>query len=648
MKKKNILLFALATTAIFSASAAKISDPVVMTINGKDVRQSEFEYLYQKNNLQQLAPQTLEEYVDMFVVYKLKVAEAEAEGIHQTDGFRKEFESYCSELSKPYLTDSLVGKRLIDEAYGRMATSRLVSHILVPLGRTYDEDMANRQRLDSIRTAIVNGKADFGEMAVRYSSDRSAVSNKGSMGYINVNRFPYPFEYAAYNTPVGQISQVVDDAPYGYHIIKVVDERPNPGKVEARHILKLTRGLSPEEAGVKKAQIDSIYKEIVNGGDFDAIARRESEDAGSAANGGMLGFFGQGEMVKEFEETAFGLKEGEVSAPFMTAYGYHIVQTLSHKGIGSLEEELPGIQSAISRDMRSTLPARQRLEELKATYGLTVDSTALFAVKAKMDLAKDVAEAVKSASGMTDVVARIAGKGITVSDVASYVAENSNGKATDGFILFNHGMNRLIDEATVKTARERLMEENSEYRNIVNEYRDGILLFEISNRNVWEKSTADVDGLNSYFNANRNKYTWDKPHYKGYVVFATSDSIAEAAKSYLAANSVENDSLINRMHDNFGRNVKIERVVTGKGDNGIVDNIAFNGSKPDAPGKWVAWFAYNGRVIDSPEEVSDVRGSVTSDYQQELEQNWVNGLRKKYDVKINKGVLKKIKDRKRD
>ncbi|WP_290137273.1 peptidylprolyl isomerase, partial [Duncaniella muris] len=206
MKKKPFIISALACAAILSASASKNADPVLMTINGKDVRQSEFEYLYHKNNLQQLAPQSIDEYIEMFIVYKLKVADAEAAGLHQTDAFTKEFNGYCAELSRPYLRDSIVEKRLIEEAYARMATSRKVSHIMLPLGSTYDEKEANRMKLDSIRTAIVNGSADFGEMAVRYSSDRSARVNNGSMGYINVNSYPYPFEKTAWETPVGEIS----------------------------------------------------------------------------------------------------------------------------------------------------------------------------------------------------------------------------------------------------------------------------------------------------------------------------------------------------------------------------------------------------------------------------------------------------------
>ncbi len=641
MKKKPFIISALACAAILSASASKNADPVLMTINGKDVRQSEFEYLYHKNNLQQLAPQSIDEYIEMFIVYKLKVADAEAAGLHQTDAFTKEFNGYCAELSRPYLRDSIVEKRLIEEAYARMATSRKVSHIMLPLGSTYDEKEANRMKIDSIRTAIVNGSADFGEMAVRYSSDRSARVNNGSMGYINVNSYPYPFEKTAWETPVGEISPVIEDAPFGFHIIRVEDERPNPGKVEARHILKLTNGLSEEEGTAKKAQIDSIYNLLASGGDFDAIARAESEDPGSAANGGRLGWFGPGEMVKEFEDAAFGLKDGGISAPFKTAYGYHIVQTLAHRGIGSLAEESERIKAAISRDMRSVMPETERMAQLKAELGVKIDSTGLMQARSRMT-GDSPAEQLRSLQADNSLIATVGKRVISIGDVINYIPSNVLEGANDAFTVLNSGLENKINETVVEETRKNLAENNSEYRNLTNEYRDGILLFEISNRYVWERSASDTEGLQKFFSANRAKYTWDKPHYKGYVIFATNDSIAGEAQKYLAANQVENDSLVSVMRANYGRNIKIEKVVTGKGENAIVDNVAFNGERPEAPGRWTAWFGYAGRVIDTPEEANDVRGTVASDYQQLLESEWIKALRKKYKVKLNKKALKAL------
>lgn len=642
MKKKFIPAL-LVGLAILTATAAKKNDPVLMTVNGKDVHQSEFEYLYNKNNRQQMQPQGIDEYVDMFVTYKLKVADAEAAGIDTTAAFRKEFEGYCSELARPYMRDSLVEERLVQEAYARMDRMVDVSHIMMPIGTTHQERIDNKARLDSIRTAILNG-ADFAEMAKKFSSDRSAVRNGGRMGYIYANMYPYPFELAAFSTPVGQVSEVIDDAPYGYHIVKVNGEKPNPGSVHARHILKLTRDMTPEQAQAKKAEIDSIYNILASGNaDFESIARAESDDPGSARNGGDLGFFGMGRMVPEFEEVAFSLNDGEISKPFASPFGYHIVQVIEHKGIGSIEEERPQILKAIGRDVRANYPETERLNQLKKDYHAVILPQGLDKVKTLLSSAADTESGFALLDTDKTVVATIGDRKFTAADVMASMKPNVRQSAGDGYTTFYDAVGQLLNDRTLDYARERLIVDQPDYRNLVNEYRDGILLFEISNRNVWDRSTRDTEGLEEFFRVNRDNYKWDAPKYKGYIVFATNDSVAGAARRYLASHEIEKDSLVKTLRKEFGRTVKIERVIAAKGDNAIVDNVAFNGEQAAAPGNWKAWFGYKGRIIDAPEEAADVRGAVSADFQQELERRWIESLHKKYPVKINKKAIKKLK-----
>lgn len=642
--KKHLFPLALLAAGILAATAApkaKNADPVVMTVNGKDITRSEFKYLYEKNNLQQMTPQSIEEYVDMFVVYKLKVAEAEACGVDTTATFKKEFDGYCADLSRPYMTDSLVESRLYHEAYERSKTIREVSHIMLPMARTRAEREANRQRLDSIRTAILNG-ADFGKMAVKYSADRSALNNNGSMGYITAGSYPYPFEKAAWDTPVGTVSEVFEDFPYGIHIIKVTGEQTNPGTISARHILKLTQGLSPEEAQVKKAQIDSIHTLLKNGADFEALAMVESEDRGSAAKGGNLGDFGRGMMVPEFEKTAFALAPGEISEPFSTSYGYHIVQTIKHNGIPTFEQQLPQLMMTIKRDSRGKMAEQAKTEQFKQQYGVKMHQEAFDAVELAAKAETDPAKCFETLRANNVTLASLPASKVTVSDVINGIPDNVRDASVDVPLTFAEAADRVVNEAVRSYAREQLALENTTYRNLVNEYRDGILLFEVSNRNVWDRSGNDKEGLEAFFTANRGKYTWDAPRFKGLVILATSDSIASEARTYLANNTVEKDSLVKNLRENFGNEIKIERVLSAKGDNAIIDEIAFNGPKADPVGKWVAWFPYQTRIIETPEEASDVRGQVTADYQQQLETEWVNTLRAKYPVKLNKKELQKL------
>ena len=590
-----------------------------------------------------MQPQGIDEYVDMFVTYKLKVADAEAAGIDTTAAFRKEFEGYCSELARPYMRDSLVEERLVQEAYARMDRMVDVSHIMMPIGTTHQERIDNKARLDSIRTAILNG-ADFAEMAKKFSSDRSAVRNGGRMGYIYANMYPYPFELAAFSTPVGQVSEVIDDAPYGYHIVKVNGEKPNPGSVHARHILKLTRDMTPEQAQAKKAEIDSIYNILASGNaDFESIARAESDDPGSARNGGDLGFFGMGRMVPEFEEVAFSLNDGEISKPFASPFGYHIVQVIEHKGIGALEDERPQILKAIGRDVRANYPETERLNQLKKDYHAVILPQGLDKVKTLLSSAADTESGFALLDADKTVVATIGDRKFTAADVMASMKPNVRQSAGDGYTTFYDAVGQLLNDRTLDYARERLIVDQPDYRNLVNEYRDGILLFEISNRNVWDRSTRDTEGLEEFFRVNRDNYKWDAPKYKGYIVFATNDSVAGAARRYLASHEIEKDSLVKTLRKEFGRTVKIERVIAAKGDNAIVDNVAFNGEQAAAPGNWKAWFGYKGRIIDAPEEAADVRGAVSADFQQELERRWIESLHKKYPVKINKKAIKKLK-----
>lgn len=215
---------------------------------------------------------------------------------------------------------------------------------------------------------------------------------------------------------------------------------------------------------------------------------------------------------------------------------------------------------------------------------------------------------------------------------------------TGSLNIFKGVTTQTLDDATIEYEINQLETKYPEYRNLVNEYRNGILLFEISNRNVWDKASSDKEGLAKFFNKNKKKYTWETPKYKAFVISSTSDSVNAEVEKFLANNVVEQDSLVKVLRKNFGRNIKVERVIAAKGENAVADYLAFGAEKP-APGKskWVSYTAYNGKIINAPEEVADVRGPVTSDYQAELEQNWVKQLKKKYKVKIKKDVLKNVK-----
>jgi len=639
--KKSFLSLAVVASAAGLIYAAAPKDPVLMTVGGKPVTLSEFEYLYHKNNSQQLVPQTIDEYLQMFITYKQKVAAAEAAGIDTTQAFQSEFDGYRRELAEPYLSVKAVEDSIIAAEYDRMGTDVDVSHIMVRFQAPDGTDQ--RALLAAVRDSIVNMGADFAAMADKYSVDPAVTSNHGHMGYITAARFPYKFEDAAYQTPVGQISDVID-TPVGYHIVKVHGTRPARGQVLVEHILKLTRGLPEDEAARKKAQIDSIYQVLKGGADFAEVAKTESEDPGSARRGGQLPWFGTGQMVPEFETAAFDLAVGEISEPVQTSFGYHIIKKLDAKGRDSLAAVAPMIKNVISRDERGQLAHRRKLDQLMQKFKVTRNEQAIAKAVGAINSANGIDSTV-IAGMLTDntPLARANGKDLVL--VSEFAADLQPGRGQLNRQLdeFDRMLTRSIDNAVLELEREDLAVNNVDYRNLLNEYRDGMLLFEVSDREVWSKAKQDKQGLENYFNANRDKYTWKSPKLKSYVIFATSDSICKAAEAYLAANKVAPDSLVTEMRKHFGRDIKVEKVIAAQGENAITDYIAFGGEKPEQKGKWAYYFPYLNRVVPAPEEAADERGQVTTDYQGVLEEAWKKELAKKYPAKVNKKVLKKAK-----
>lgn len=575
--KKQILAAGI-ICATLCAIAAKPKDPVLMKVGNDEVRLSEFEYLYNKNNTQQAQPQTIDEYVDMFVNFKLKVAAAEAAGLDTTKAFKDEYLKFRNELSEPYLRDEKVAAAQEAEAYDHMLSDLLVSHIMFP---------AQQSALaDSLYAELKAGNARFEDIATKYSMDKASARRGGLMGVVGAGRYPWPFEKAAYETEVGQISPVINSG-FGLHIIRVESRTPAKGQVHAAHILRMTRGASDSVVAAEMLVADSLYKVVTApGADFAAVARQFSQDPGSARNGGDLGFFGPGMMVQEFDSVAFALADGEISRPFKTPFGWHIIKRIESKGPGSFEENLEAIRKQIERE-----PSRARLAG---------DAYAAAAVE------------------------RFRGKLGGVTDSAEMTAR------------------------ALELAREELEAENADYRNLLHEYRDGILLFDISNREVWNKASADTVGLDEFFRANRAKYAWESPKFKSLIIFAGNDSLLNVAMRYAADSipaTVPAQKIAEVMQQRFGRDVKVERVIAAKGENAITDYLGFGAEKPAKPAsqRWQSYAAFRGRVIDQPEEASDVRGTVVADYQAALEKEWLEHLHKEIPVKINQKVLKQAK-----
>ena len=639
MKAKLLISSLLLGTVILALAK---EDPVLMTINGKDIKLSEFEYLYNKNNQQQVEKETLDQYLDRFVLYKQKVADAEAAGLDTTRSFKSEFEGYQKDLATPYMMkDSTYEKEMLNEAYTRLQTEVNIDHFMLPPGNTPAETDAYLARMDSLRSCILNGES-WETLADKYSSDPSKARNHGHYGFVSASMFPYDFENVLYSTPVGEISKPFK-TQYGVHMLRVLDTRPR-NDVHAKHILKLfPKDATDEQKAVCKHQIDSIYALLQAGADFEELAKAESQD-GTARRGGDLGWFGRGRMVQPFEDIAFDLADGAISEPFATQFGYHIIKKVAH-GVPSFEEVRPALENAISRDERAVMIKERRLNDLKAQYNYRFNP----------DVETYLTKAIKAAGGFDSTVLATAIKGATI-PLFYYGNKKSvplgdlykalNGKTripdvADALGYIKSKVDPLAENILTDYHARELVKSNPEYRNLLNEYRDGMLLFEISNNRVWKAANKDTVGLERYFADHRANYTWTEPHFKGIILSAVTDSVMQLVKADIP--KFDMDTLPDALHYKYGSDIRMERMVVKQGENPFADYLAFHvGDKPERKG-YSDFMVLQGGIINQPEEMSDVRGAVTSDYQDELERLWKEELAKKYPAKINKKVLKKLK-----
>ena len=600
---KRLLSLAFPLAVALAANAQGQTDPVLMEIGGKQIKRSEFEYIYNKNNsASTVEKKDLDEYVDMFINFKLKVLEAENAGIDTTQAFRKEFAGYRAQLAKGYLTDKEVDEDYVRCVYERLKENVRASHILIdcPEGALPADTLRAYERAMEVYRLLESG-ADFEETARRMSDDKSVKYNGGDLGYFTALQMVPTFEAAVYALQPGEVSLPVRSR-FGYHVIKMTDRRPDRGKVHVAHIFKHI----PQDAGQDKvdkamAQMDSLYAAIMAGADFAELAKTYSDDKVSAQRGGELGWIGMRQTIPEFEDKIFAMSDGEVSKPFATPVGIHIVKRFEHRLI----------------------------EPYLAPDAQLGDSAYVAAL-----------------GGRDDVLFTLDGKSYGVQGFIDFVNGNSRFNKGSRAVVLSRLMDMYRDRVVLDYEDSRLEDKYPEFALLVNEYRDGILLFDISNREVWDKASSDEEGLEAYFKKHRRDYRWDEPHFKGIVVHCVSDSLEQPVKRLLkdkdyAAWMTE---LRKAYMSDSVKLVRAEKGLYVKGDNKYVDYFKFKGEAFDQPEGFPYTFIYGKLLKRKPEDFRDVRGQVSADYQNYLEKEWVASLRKKYadQIIIHKDVLETV------
>lgn len=563
---------------MLGAMVGKAEDKVLMTINGEPIMASEFMYIYEKNNQETtIEKKSMDEYLDLFINFKLKVKEAEAQGIDTTEAFKTELKGYRAQATPKYMRDQEAIDSLIQMSYERMANPRRAAHIVIEChadasDSAYQDASA---RIQAARERVQKGE-DFFAVAKEVSTDPSLADNGGELGWITPFRYVYPFENAVYTTPVGHVTEVFRSA-YGLHIALVEEERPME-EVRAQHIMKMVPRGNEEAATAMKASIDSIYTLIANGADFAETAKALSDDKGSAVRGGELGWFGRGQMVKPFEDAVFALRDsGEVSKPIRSQFGWHIIRLEGKRGMRSLAEMRDEIEKRVQRDERMKIADQCFIEKTRKEYQLSADATA---------------------------------------------------------------------EQVRQFADEHLEEKYPDLKNLVREYHDGILLFDVSLAEVWDKASQDHEGLTRYFKAHKKEYKWDTKKYKGYLVYCKDKNTEKAARAIIK--SAQKDSVESYLNQRLNLDsvtyVKAQYGLWEQGKNKAIDQYGFKVKGVVAePNKELPVTMVIGKVLKAPEEYTDERGKVTTAYQDELEKIWVEGLRKKYEVVVDREVFESLK-----
>ena len=640
MKSKILIGAAAILSAGAIAWAAK--DPVVMTVNGEDVPKSEFEYLYHKNSQQQIEAQPLDEYVGMFELYKMKVADAKAEGIDTTATFLAEMKQYRRDLANPYLADSVYLNALIDEAFDHSRKELDYSHIMFAKGYTKEQYDAGKHLADSVRQLLLDG-GDFETLAKEYSTDRTVATNGGHLGYMAAGNLPYFFEEAAYKLAPGEISEVVESNA-GFHILKGGKSRPARGSVRAAHIMKMVRqGATPEQEAAAKAAIDSLYELVkANPETFERVAMANSDDQGSARMGGQVGWFEAGRMVPEFSDAAFDLEVGAISEPVRSPFGWHIIKKLDAAPVKSRAEMKPELLNRFNdqRDERFKLIRENRDKNLGRKHKVRVNPAALENMRLHVAANGVDSTFYKKFAGSPEVIFTIDGVTTPVGEVVGTFGESVLPDPYMGGLMFEDKYETAYDNALVEAEEDWLYANNADYRNLLNEYRDGSLLYEVSLRKVWDKAANDNEGLEKYFASHKKDYTFKEPRAKGILILAKNDSIGDLIKARYA--ELPKDSALQVIRTEFRNQATADRLLAPKGINRFVDYLLYEGDEPELNPKYPVFFILDARVITEPEEMTDVKGAVTADYQQLLEQNWTTELRKKYPVKRNDKELKKI------
>jgi peptidyl-prolyl cis-trans isomerase SurA len=648
---RNILIisFLFLITHLF----AQVDDPVLFTVNDTPINVSEFKYIYQKNNGKEanFSKESLNEYLDLYVKFKLKVEKARQLQYDTIQSLNDELAGYRKQLANAYLVDKEVSKVLVDEAYERIQKDIRVSHILVSLPEKVNKDREAEalDRLYAIKEKLDNG-AEFGLMAKTLSDDKRSAKNNGDLGWITAilpNGF-YEFENALYTLEVGEMSQPVR-TKIGYHLIKKTDSREARGEMNVSHVLiRNTKNGKPIKGAREKA--DSLYQQISTGANFEEIARTYSDDKSTAKDGGALGYFGIGLYDVSFEDAAFKLEnDGDISIPIKSKLGWHIIRRNEKKDYSNEAKMKSVLKGAISQNDRFEIARKQKIEDIKVEANFVDNPSILEEFTSKLDQSFFsykwvVPEVVDQKLASFNVSTTY-----SLMDFVKYCKDNGRKRMRYNK---NHPVDEAvaemyelyIDEKTVAYEEANLERKYPDFRSLMREYSEGVLLFEVTKENVWDKASSDTVGLKSFFEQHKENYQWkERAEVSEYAINSLDKNILKQINR--RAENMSPEEVKKSIEDEFGLTVYLKTVVYENDAEQVAglkwkeghNDVILDKVKTESVVRRINYLLPAGQKT-----LKESRGYVISDYQDVLENEWVNSLKAEFPIKINEDVLSSL------
>lgn len=653
---RKLLILSLSTGCFITSLKAQN----LFTFGNTPVSKQEFLRVYQKNSLNKapdFSEPALREYLDLYSLFRMKVREAELMKVDTMAGISAELESYRRQLAKNYLTDKDVRGRLVTEAYDRMKEEVRVAHIMIACSPTaLPADSAKAYaRIDSLYRQAMAGKASFATLAENFSDDRNTRPTGGDIGYLTALQTFYPFETAAYSTPVDKISKPFR-TQLGYHIIKVTDKRPARGEVQVAQILinaPKAKGDSVIAAARTKAM--DVSRQLKSGASFESMVTKYSEDKYSVAEKGVMPPFGVGRMTTDFENASFALKNpGDISAPVQTEYGFHIIKLIGKTPIKPFDSLKDGLQRKIDNDSRAQMAHDAYFEKIKKQNNYKEYPQNLQAVIDRLQKKPDTgalsnAFAAQDFRNMNAPVFELGGNKYLQSDLMSFAENLTRGRFNGDRGVVMRDIFKIYVDRTVNDFEEnRLADSNPDFKNLMEEYRNGIMLFELTDRNVWSKASRDTVGLKSFYDNNKAKYQWE-PGFTGAVYKFKNETAMKNGVKLLSKNrkmkdeeaykSMNSEAMpdavsIQRGHFEYSRFTEVPQAKLSKGK--LSDPVKNEDGTYTVVSVDETFAQPTGKTLD------EARGYAVAEYQDFLEKQWNAELRKKYPVKLDDSAFRSM------